>query len=54
MRIAGKTATRIKKESIMHHYITSYEENGIKYAEAWFQINIFGKCICLSRRKIKI
>ena len=24
------------------------------YAESWIQINIFGMCICLSKRKIKI
>lgn len=36
------------------HYITKYEEGGQWYAESWIQINIFGKCICLFKRKIKI
>ena len=39
---------------MIHHYITKYEENGQLIAESWIQINIFGMCICLSRRKIKI
>ena len=38
----------------MHHYITTYIEDGIKYAEAWLQINLFGKCICFSNRKKKL
>lgn len=38
----------------MHHYITKYEENGKRYAEAWIQINVFGKCICFSRKKVEI
>ena len=28
---------------MLHHYITKYKENGRCYAEAWFQIDIFGK-----------
>lgn len=39
---------------MIKHYITKYEENGKKYAEAWLQINIFNKCICFSKKKIKI
>ena len=35
----------------MHHHITIYTENGIHYAEAWLQINIFGRAFCFSRRK---
>lgn len=38
----------------MKHYITKYIENGRRYAESWLQINIFGKCICFSKRKIEI
>jgi len=37
----------------LHHYITRYEENGIKYVEAWLQINIFGKPFCFSKRKLR-
>lgn len=39
---------------MFHHYITKYTENGIRYAEAWFQINVFGLTFCISRRKIEI
>lgn len=38
----------------MHHYITKYEEAGTRYAEAWFQINLFGRSFCLWRVKAKI
>ena len=33
----------------MHHYLTIYREGGTRYAEAWIQINLFGRCICLWR-----
>lgn len=39
---------------MIHHYITQYIENGEQFAESWVQINLVGKCFCLSRRKIKI
>lgn len=38
----------------MHHYITKYKENGVQYAEAWLQINLFGLCFCLWRVRAKI
>lgn len=38
----------------MHHYITKYTENGIKYAESWIQLNLFGRAFCFSRRKIQL
>jgi len=38
----------------MRHYITKYKEHGVQYAEAWIQINLFGKCFCFSRKKIKV
>lgn len=38
----------------MRHYITKYEENGINYAEAWTQINWFGRCFCFWKRRIEI
>lgn len=38
----------------MHHYITTYTENGTKYAEAWLQINFLGRCFCLARVRKKI
>nr|DAQ65548.1 MAG TPA: hypothetical protein [Caudoviricetes sp.] len=38
----------------MHHYITKYEENGVQYAEAWLQINLFSFCFCLWRVRAKI
>lgn len=39
---------------MIHHYITKYEEKGTLYAEAWMQIDLFGKAFCFSKRKIKI
>nr|DAM27621.1 MAG TPA: hypothetical protein [Caudoviricetes sp.] len=38
----------------MHHYITKYHENGTMYAEAWLQLNLFGRSFCLWRVKTKI
>lgn len=38
----------------MKHYLTTYVENGIRYAEAWLQINLFGKCFCFWRRRKEI
>lgn len=39
---------------MIKHYITKYEENGERYAEAWVQINLFKKCFCFFKRRIKI
>ena len=38
----------------MHHYITKYKEDGVRYAEAWLQVNLFGRSFCLWRVRIKI
>ena len=35
----------------MHHYMTFYEEDGIKYAEAWLQINFLSWCLCFWKIK---
>ena len=44
---------RIRRMGTMiKHYITKYTENGKRYAEAWIQINFFGKCFCVSRKRI--
>jgi hypothetical protein len=45
---------RERRRQMMHHYISKYWENGIHYAEAWIQINLFGRCFCFSKRKIEI
>lgn len=39
---------------MIKHYITKYEEDGKLYAEAWDQINMFGKCFCYNKRRIEI
>lgn len=39
---------------MIHHYITKYKEQGINYAEAWIQLNIFGLCWCFFRKRIRI
>lgn len=36
------------------HYITKYTSDGIRYAESWLQLNIFGKVYCFSKKKIVI
>ena len=38
----------------MKHYITKYIQNGVRYAESWMQINLFGKCFYFSKRRITI
>ena len=38
----------------MHHYLTVYVEKGVRYAEAWFQIDLFGKSFCFSRKRRRI
>lgn len=38
----------------MKRYITKYKEDGKLYAEAWDQINIFGKAYTFHRRRIEI
>lgn len=35
---------------MLHHYITKYKENGRYYAEAWFQIDVFGKSFLLIKK----
>ena len=43
-----------RRDWMFRHYITKYVENGKRYAEAWFQINIFGQCLCMFRKRIEI
>ena len=35
----------------MKHHLTIYEENGMKYAEAWIQINFLHWCFCFWKIK---
>lgn len=39
---------------MLRHFITKYEESGVKYAEAWIQINIFGRYWCLFKKRVQI
>lgn len=39
---------------MLHHYITKYEEEGKKYAEAWLQFDFFGISFCFSKKKITL
>ena len=39
---------------MVRHYITKYEEKNKFYAEAWLQINLFGKSFCFSKRRIEL
>ena len=38
----------------MKHYLTIYEEDEKRYAEAWIQINLFRWCFCIWRVKKEI
>lgn len=38
----------------MHHYITQYIEEGKHYAEAWIQVDVFGRCFCLWKKRIEV
>lgn len=38
----------------MKHHLTKYETNGIRFAESWLQVNLFGKCYCFSKRTITL
>lgn len=38
----------------IRHYVTKYSENGVRYAEAWIQIDLIGKCFCISKKKMAI
>lgn len=46
--------TAQKGAYMIHHYITHYASNGKDYAEAWIQINIFGMCFCLWKKRTTI
>lgn len=39
---------------MIHHYITHYARDGKDYAEAWIQINFFGYCFCLWKKRTTI
>ena len=39
---------------MIHHYITHYASDGKDYAEARIQINIFGMCFCLWKKRTTI
>lgn len=38
----------------MKHHITKYHTDGQHYATSWFQINLFGKAFCFSKKTIEI
>ncbi|MEG0374679.1 MAG: hypothetical protein RR505_08240 [Raoultibacter sp.] len=39
---------------MIHHYITKYETGGREYAEAWLQLDLFGKSWCFAKKRIAI
>ena len=39
---------------MVRHMITKYVEGGVLYAEAWVQVDLLGRCWCLSRRRIEV
>lgn len=38
----------------IRHLITRYVEGGSAWAEAWIQVDLFGRSWCLSRRRVRI
>lgn len=38
----------------IRHLITRYAEGGSAWAEAWIQVDLFGRSWCLSRRRVRI
>jgi len=38
----------------MHHYMTKYIANNKQYVTSWFQINVFGKPFCFSKRTVVV
>jgi hypothetical protein len=39
---------------MLHHYITKYEQDGKRYAEAWIQLDLFGRCWCFWKRRVEL
>lgn len=39
---------------MIKHHVTIYGEGGKLYAEAWLQVNAFGKCFCFWKQRIEI
>lgn len=39
---------------MIRHYITKYWEDGARYAEAWLQVSVLGRCWCFSRKRVRI
>lgn len=39
---------------MIKHQLTKYTTNNKKYAEAWLQINIFGKAFVFNKKRIEI
>ena len=40
--------------SPLRHYMTKYEEDGALWVESWIQVTVFGRCWCLSRKRLQI
>ncbi|MGC2922280.1 hypothetical protein ACPUD2_09360 [Leuconostoc mesenteroides subsp. dextranicum] len=38
----------------MHHYLTKYEEDGVRYAESWIQVDFFKWYWIFSHKKIRL
>ena len=40
--------------SPLRHYMTKYEEDGAVWVESWIQVTAFGRCWCLSRKRLQL
>ena len=39
---------------MIKHYITKYRENCTLWAEAWIQVDLFGRTFCFWKKRIKV
>ena len=46
--------TEFREMVQMRHYVTEYWRDGRHFAEAWVQVNAFGRCFCLWKRRIAL
>jgi len=49
---AGNESER--EDFIVKHYITKYEEPGVRYAESWLQITVLGRVLCFCKKRIEV
>lgn len=38
----------------MKHHLTKYYADEKQFVESWIQVNVFGKCLCFSKKRITL